>query len=134
MAPERSLTQRQAWGAPRSGPQWATRGCAGYGGGQEAWGLPRGGPTHPGGEGEGPGNGVEVPFGGEKRAQPLGNSPCFHSVLVVSVFNPGKFYSRKGRRRETAPASLVKELGASLVVHWLRIHLPMQGTRVQARV
>ena len=27
-----------------------------------------------------------------------------------------------------------EDLGTSLVVQWLRIHLPMQGTRVRSRV
>ena len=83
-------------------PAGATRGCVDYGGGQGAWGLPRGGPTHPGGEGEGPGNGVEVPSSGEKRARPLGDSPCFHSVLMVSTFNSGKFYLERMTQRDGA--------------------------------
>ena len=32
------------------------------------------------------------------------------------------------------PSQLLKLLGTSLVVQWLRIRLPMQGTRVQALV
>ena len=98
----------KGWGGKPRGadPSRATRGCADYGGGQGAWGLPRGGPTHPGGEGEGPRNGVEVPSSGEKRARPLGDSPCFHSVLMVSAFNPGKFYlERMIQRRRQRPRS-----------------------------
>ena len=43
--------------------------------------------------------------------------------------------SGQGKHSLCLPDSSIKEgLGASLVAQWLRIHLPMQGTRVQALV
>ena len=36
--------------------------------------------------------------------------------------------------RGTGNLCIKRDLGASLVAQWLRIHLPMQGTRVQVLV
>ena len=41
---------------------------------------------------------------------------------------------RKRNLEVDQEVSSIKKMGASLVVQWLRIHLPMQGTRVRSLV
>ena len=113
-------------GTPRSGPS------GGYGGGQGAGGCRGVGLLIARGR-EGPGDGVEVPSSGEKRARPRGDGPCFHLLLLVSSYNPEKFYPWEGRRRETAPASRSRSCGL-LWGSAGRTRLSTQGTRVQAPV
>ena len=52
-------------------------------------------------------------------------------ITIIIIYAPNIGAPQYIRQLLTA---IKEEIGASLVVQWLRIHLPMQGTRVRALV
>ena len=54
--------------------------------------------------------------------------------MVKMGFEPSQFGSKRCVLNYALIPQNLNALRASLVAHWLRIHLPMQGTRVRALV